>query len=172
VVILAVAVRLAWPYLPDAVTFTRDRTESLTQLHPSGERASSAATGHPASAAFDTYTNRYWAPSGAGSAQGAFVECDFEKPARVRKLVVFNGRSSDQATYLEQARPAALTLVLTSKDGKRSTKAVRLGDRPGQQTFDVTGTDVVRARLTLGAVYGAGRGHGPAIAEIEFYGHL
>ncbi|WP_236710940.1 hypothetical protein, partial [Streptomyces sp. 150FB] len=169
-VVLAVAVWFARPYFSEMFDVTRDNTGTPDELHPSATRGSSAAPGHPAGAAFDTYTNRYWAPAQPGPGNGEFIECDFEKPARMLKLVVFSGRSGKEDEFLTEARPAALNVTLRSEDGKITRKKITLKDKPGQQTFDVRGTDVVRVRLAVDGVYGGADGRRPAIAEAEFFG--
>ncbi|MFE4828556.1 discoidin domain-containing protein [Streptomyces sp. NPDC056672] len=169
-VILAAAVWFARPYLSDALDFTRDRTGTPEELRPSLVRASSAQPGHPADAAFDTYSNRFWAPAEAGAGQGEFLEADFEQPVRILKLVVFSGRSAQEDAFLSQSRPAALTVTLRASDGTPTERRIRLRDEPGQQTFDVRGSDVVRIRLAIDGVHGGGQGRRPAVAEIEFFG--
>ncbi|MEK8144193.1 hypothetical protein NKH18_27090 [Streptomyces sp. M10(2022)] len=90
---------------------------------------------------------------------------------RLMKMVVFSGTSARKDEFLEQARPARITVVLTSKDGEETSRVIRLRDQPGQQTFDVRGSGTVRARLTVDSAYGAGEGRRAAVAEVEFFGH-
>ncbi|MFF2065712.1 zinc ribbon domain-containing protein [Streptomyces sp. NPDC058200] len=170
---LAVLVCAAWfarPYLSEAYDFARDRTATPEELRPSQVRGSSAMPDHPARAAFDTYTNRYWVPAEAGPGIGEFLECEFEKPVRVLKLAVFAGRSANGDAFLSQARPAALTVTMRSADGEVVDKRITLKDQPGQQTFDIRGAEVVQVRLTVDDVYGDREGRRPAIAEIDFFG--
>lgn len=172
--VLLGAAYVARSQLSDALTFTQDQTGKPEALRPDGKGASSAAERHPASAAFDGFSNRYWAPGPTGQATGEYLEATFDKPVRLRKLLVIAGRSQNQDEFLTQARPAELTVTLTDKDGDRSTKGISLKDQPGQQTFDVRGSDVVRVRLTLDTAYGTGgkgeEGHHVAVAEVEFFG--
>ncbi|AXG82312.1 hypothetical protein DVK44_02490 [Streptomyces paludis] len=168
--VLAGALWFGRPYLPEAWDFTRDSTGTPDELRPSGIRASSSLPDHPPATAIDTYTNRFWVPKEAGPGIGEFLEVDFERPVRVTRLVVFSGRSAKEDEFLAQSRPAALTVTLRSEDGGSAEKRIALKDRPGQQTFEVRGSDVVRVRLAIAEVYGAGPGRRPAIAEIEFFG--
>ncbi|MFD8969695.1 discoidin domain-containing protein [Streptomyces sp. NPDC059568] len=169
-VILAAAVWFARPYVPDAFDFARDRTVTPEELHPSQVRASSAQRGHPAQAAFDTYSNKFWAPAEAGPGQGEYLEADFEQPVRILKLVVFSGRSAQEDAFLSQSRPAALALTLHAADGTLTERRITLRDQPGQQTFDVRSSDVVRIRLAIDGVHGDRQGRRPAVAEIDFFG--
>ncbi|WEV28904.1 hypothetical protein OYE22_29745 [Streptomyces sp. 71268] len=168
--ILLAAAYFARSQLSDALTFTQDQTGKPEALRPAEARASSEAGGHRAGAAFDGFTNRYWAPADTGPATGQYLEATFEKPVRLRKLLVISGRSANQDEFLTQARPAELTVTLFTTDGERSTKAVNLKDQPGQQTFDVRGSDVVRVRLAVDAAYGASAKRRVAVAEVEFFG--
>ncbi|MEV7427479.1 discoidin domain-containing protein [Streptomyces sp. NPDC091212] len=168
--VLAGAFWFARPYLPEALDFTRDSTGTPDELRPSRIRASSFLSDHPPRTAIDTYTNRFWVPAETGPGTGEFLEVDFDKPVRMTKLVVFSGRSAKEDEFLAQSRPSALTVTLRPADGEPTEKKITLKDRPGQQTFDVRGSEVVRVRLTIDDIYGAGKGRRPAIAEIEFFG--
>ncbi|PVE04492.1 NADase-type glycan-binding domain-containing protein [Streptomyces scopuliridis] len=169
-VILAAAVWFVRPHLSEAFDFTKDSTGTPEELRPIRVRGSSALSDHPPRDAFDTYTNRFWVPAEAGPGLGEYLEADFEEPVRMLKLVVFAGRSAKEDEFLAQARPAALTVTLRSAADELTEKRITLKDQPGQQTFDVRGSDVVRVRLAIDDVYGNGPGRRPAVAEIEFFG--
>ncbi|MGW6601109.1 NADase-type glycan-binding domain-containing protein [Streptomyces sp. NPDC055036] len=169
-VILAAAVWFARPHLSDAFDFTKDSTGTPEELRPIRVRGSSALPDHPPRDAFDTYTNRFWVPAEAGPGLGEYLEADFEEPVRMLKLVVFAGRSAKADEFLAQARPAALIVTLRSASDEVTEKRITLKDQPGQQTFDIRGSDVVRVRLAIDDVHGNGPGRRPAVAEIEFFG--
>ncbi|GGZ31432.1 hypothetical protein GCM10010387_26730 [Streptomyces inusitatus] len=171
-VVVVAAVWFGLPHLPWAIGFAKEETGAQEPLPPAVFRASSSAPGHPASAAFDGFNNRYWAPGRAGREVGEFVECDFEQPVKVRRIIVFSGVSARRDEFLTQARPAGITVTFVAESGERTTKRIRLKDQPGQQTFEVRGDRVVGVRLTTDAAYGTGTGadRRPAIAEVEFFG--
>ncbi|RPK67666.1 discoidin domain-containing protein [Streptomyces sp. ADI95-17] len=171
-IVLACGVWFALPHVPGWFGFAKDETGTPEAVPPTRFRASSRAPGHPAGAAFDGFNNRYWAPSAAGpdTGVGQYLECDFEQPVRVLKLVVFSGTSAKMDEFLTQARPAKITVLLTSADGTSVSKKLRVKDQPGQQTFDLRGSEIVRARLTTDTTYGAGPDRRLAVAEIEFFG--
>ncbi|WP_461007260.1 discoidin domain-containing protein [Streptomyces capparidis] len=154
--------------LPEALDFTKDHTTRPEALQPERVRASSEARGHPATSAFDGFSNRYWSPSAKGGDQ--YLEADFARPVRLRNVLVFPGTSAKQDEFLTQARPAAITLTLTSADGQTTTRTVKLRDEPGQQTFTVRGSDVIRVRLTVTDQFGATADRRLAVAEVEFFG--
>ncbi|MEV0580891.1 hypothetical protein OG521_02635 [Streptomyces sp. NBC_01463] len=169
-ILLAVGIWFALPYLPGLFGFAKEETGAPESVVPSAFRSSSAASGHPARAAFDGFNNRYWAPGETGDGAGEYLECTFAQPVRLLKMVVFSGTSARKDEFLTQARPARLTVVLTSKDGKKTTRTIRLTDQAGQQTFDLRGSETVSARLTVDSAYGTGKGRRVAVAEVEFFG--
>ncbi|MFE7387289.1 discoidin domain-containing protein [Streptomyces sp. NPDC057582] len=169
-ILVAALVWFGLPHLSGLLGFAKKETGSPESVPPSAFRSSSRAPGHPAGAAFDGFNNRYWAPKNVGAGVGEYVECDFDQPVRVMKLIVFPGTSAKVDEFLTQARPEKITVVLTSADGRKVSKRIRLKDQAGPQTFDVVGVETVRARLTTDEVYGAGNGRRLAIAEIEFFG--
>ncbi|MER7521230.1 NADase-type glycan-binding domain-containing protein, partial [Streptomyces sp. NPDC126499] len=167
-VLLGVGIWFGLPHAGRLLGLARDETGTPESLPPSAVRASSALKDHPAGAAFDGFSNRYWASSAAGST----LEADFEAPGvRMTKLVVFAGTSAKKDEFLTQARPARLLVEIVSADGDRSTRRITLKDQPGQQTFDLRGSRVTRVRITPETAYGTARGRHVALAEVEFFGH-
>ncbi|MFH8371600.1 NADase-type glycan-binding domain-containing protein [Streptomyces sp. NPDC018031] len=164
---------LAWfarSQLSEVFTFTQDQTAKPEALRPETVRASSEASGHRAGAAFDGFNNRYWAPAAGGPGDGQYLEAEFAAPVRLRKVIITSGSSAKQDEFLLHARPAGITVTLTTADGDRSTKAINLKDQAGEQTFDLRGSDVVKVRLTSDAAFGARSDRRLAIAEVEFFG--
>ncbi|MGW4159538.1 discoidin domain-containing protein [Streptomyces sp. NPDC004788] len=165
---LACAVWFGLPHVRSLLGLARDETGTPESLVPTTVRASSALKDHPASAAFDGFNNRYWAPE----RPGATLEAEFGAPGvKMTKLLVFGGASAKKDEFLTQARPARLRVELVTADGDTSTHEVTLGDEPGQQTFDLRGSKVTKVRITPESWYGTGHGHRLAVAEVEFYGH-
>ncbi|MFE7533843.1 discoidin domain-containing protein [Streptomyces rhizosphaericola] len=169
-VLLAVAVWFALPHLSGLLGLAREETGTPESLPPAAYRASSEAGEHPAAAAFDGFNNRYWAPEKAGDGVGEYLEADFAQPVRMMKIVVFSGTSARKDEFLTQGRPARITVELTSREGEKSSRTLRLRDQAGQQTFDVRGSGTVRARITVDAAYGSGEDRRTAVAEVEFFG--
>ncbi|MFD4376713.1 discoidin domain-containing protein [Streptomyces sp. NPDC058486] len=167
-VLLACGVWFGLPHAGRLLGLAREETSPPESLPPSAVRASGALKGHPATAAFDGFTNRYWAVAKAG----ATLEADFGAPGvRVTKLVVFAGTSAKKDEFLTQARPARIVVEVVSADGDVSTRRITLKDQPGQQTFDLRGSGVTRIRVTPETAYGSARGRHLAVAEVEFFGH-
>lgn len=169
-ILLAVGIWFALPHMSGLFGLAKEETGKPESVPPSECRASTAQSGHPAAAAVDGFNNRYWAPKETGDGIGEFLECDFAEPVRVMKLLVFSGTSARKDEFLTQARPAWLSVQLTSRDGERTSRTIRLRDQAGEQTFDLRGTDTVRARLTVNSAYGAAKDRRIALAEVEFFG--
>ena len=167
-----IEVRAAKPTgdISDVFNFTQDQTKKPEALHPTQVRASSAAPGHRAGAAFDGFNNRYWAPASTGPGTGQYLEADFDKPVRLQKLLITPGISANEGEFLTQARPAKITITMVNSKGKETTKSISLHDQPGGQPFDVKAADLARVRLTTDASFGARANRRLAIAEIELFG--
>ncbi|MCT2593934.1 discoidin domain-containing protein [Streptomyces sp. N2-109] len=168
--ILVAAVWFGRDRLPEALDFAKDTTSKPEALRPQEVRASSQAPRHGPGKAFDGFNNRYWAPSEAGPGDGEYLEADFAKPVRLRKVLITPGRSVNQDEFLTQTRPSRITVTLVNGDGESRTRTLRLKDQSGQQTFNVPGSDVVRVRLTTEAAFGVRPDRRLAVAEVEFFG--
>ncbi|MFD5893126.1 NADase-type glycan-binding domain-containing protein [Streptomyces sp. NPDC060366] len=169
-ILLAVGIWFALPHLSGLFGVAKEETGKPESVPPTECRASGAAEGHPAGAAVDGFNNRYWAPKETGDGIGEFLECDFAQPVRLTKLIVFSGTSARKDEFLTQARPAGVTVLLTSRDGELTTRTIRLRDQAGEQTFDLRGSETVRARFTVNSAYGTGKDRRIAVAEVEFFG--
>ncbi|MFI6080067.1 DUF4157 domain-containing protein [Streptomyces sp. NPDC051217] len=86
-------------------------------------------------------------------------------------VLVFSGTSARKDGFLTQARPARGAVQLTLHEGELTTRSIRLRGRAGEQTFDLRGSDTVRAGLAVDSAYGTGRDRRIALAEVEFFGH-
>ncbi len=170
VLALAAAAWFARAELAELFTFAQDRATEPAALRPSKESASTSAPGHPARAAFDGYTNHYWAPAKAGSGSGQYIEAAFRKPVHVARILITSGCSTDEGDYLTQARPWHVAVRLYTADGHLRDQDLTLKDKTGEQSFRVSGTNVVRVRFTTTTSYGVTAGHRLAIAEIELFG--
>jgi ribosomal protein L40E len=145
-----------------------DRVKGTQLVNPRSIEASGSAAGHPAVAARDGATNRFWAPATAGDGRGEFVQANFDKPFRLIYVRVFNGAAGELAPYLAQARPHTMRITVTRRTGKTIVKQIQLKDQPGKQEFHIAARDVIGVRLTIDSAYGAAAGKLVALAEVEF----
>ncbi|WP_234338156.1 NADase-type glycan-binding domain-containing protein [Streptomyces sp. NRRL F-5727] len=167
-VLLAGGIWFGLPHAGRLLGLAREETSPPESLPPSAVRASRALKGHPAGAAFDGFSNRYW----AAPATGATLEAEFGAPGvRVTKLVVFAGTSAKKDEFLTQARPARILVEVVAANGDTDTRRLTLKDQPGQQTFTLRASRVTHVRITPETAYGTARGRHLALAEVEFFGH-
>jgi hypothetical protein len=142
-----------------------DKVSQAAPVHPVAETASAEVAGHPASAAVDGFTNRYWGAPGAG----AWIEFNFDHPFRLLSLIITTGASTQQNAFAAQGRPTQFDLLVTASDGTVTTVPVALTDQPGPQTVPTGISNVVRIRLVIRAVSGLQPGRIAALAEVEFF---
>lgn len=162
---LVVAGILLYPAGRKAYEDVRDKLRGASAISPSGVSASAAVEGHPASAAVDGLTNRYWGAPHLGDS----ITFTFHSPFRLVDLIIHSGGSTDPQQFQREARPTSLDLQVTASDGKVSEQTVTLNDKPGPQTV-VTGlSNVVRVTLVIRAAAGTGPGRHIALGEVEFF---
>lgn len=143
----------------------RDKLGGTAEISPTGASASASAPGHPAGAAIDGLTNKYWgAPE-----LGASLTCSFETPFRLVGVVVHTGVSKEPQEFRRGARPTRADLLVTTKDGTVHEKAVTFNDKPGEQTVRTGISDVVSVELVLREAAGQGKGRPIAVGEVEFF---
>ncbi|MYX02191.1 zinc ribbon domain-containing protein [Streptomyces sp. SID8378] len=143
----------------------RDKLGGTAEISPTGVSASAAAPGHPASAAIDGLTNKYW----GAPALGASLTCSFGTPFRLVGIVVHTGVSKEPQEFRRGARPTRADLLVTTEDGKVHKKAVTFNDKPGKQTVRMGISDVRSVELVLREAAGQGEGRPVAVGEVEFF---
>ncbi|MFQ6850725.1 zinc ribbon domain-containing protein [Streptomyces sp. 35M1] len=143
----------------------RDKLGGTAEISPTGVSASAAAPGHPASAAIDGLTNKYW----GAPALGASLTCSFGTPFRLVGIVVHTGVSKEPQEFRRGARPTRADLLVTTEDGRVHKKAVTFNDKPGKQTVRMGISDVRSVELVLREAAGQGEGRPVAVGEVEFF---
>lgn len=162
---LVVAGILFYPKAVELFEDLRDRLATPAPIGPARTAATAEVPGHPAAAAADGLSNRYWGAPAVGDA----VEFTFDQPFRLLSVVVHTGASAQREQFAEQARPTALDVVVTSAGGTTRTVAVTLADQPGPQRTDTGISDVVAVRLVVKAAAGEAPGRHIALGEVEFF---
>ncbi|WP_406253421.1 zinc ribbon domain-containing protein [Streptomyces atratus] len=143
----------------------RDKLGATAEISPTGVTASAHAPGHPASAAVDGLTDKYWGAPTLGSS----LTCTFDKPFRLVGVVVYPGVSTEPEEFRQGARPTRADLIITSADGEVHEKTMTLTDKPGRQTVRTGISDVISVRLVLRAASGQGEGRPIAVGEVEIF---
>ncbi|MGW7710727.1 NADase-type glycan-binding domain-containing protein [Streptomyces sp. NPDC054771] len=143
----------------------RDKLGGTAEISPTGVTASAHTAGHPASAAIDGLTNKYWGAPALGSS----LTCTFDKPFRLVGVVVYTGVSTEPEEFNRAGRPTRAELIITKEGGDAEKKTVTLTDKPGRQTVRTGISDVVSVRLVLKDASGQGEGRPIAVGEVEFF---
>ncbi|HWO65992.1 MAG TPA: zinc ribbon domain-containing protein, partial [Umezawaea sp.] len=143
----------------------RDRLATPVPIAPVSTAATAEVPDHPAAAAVDGLSNRYWGAPAVGDS----IEFTFDQPFRLLSVVVHTGASAQPEQFREQARPTAVDLVVTASGGVTRTIAVALNDQPGPQRTDTGISDVTAVRLVVKSAAGLGTGRYAALGEVEFF---
>ncbi|MEW1610973.1 zinc ribbon domain-containing protein [Streptomyces sp. NPDC088744] len=143
----------------------RDKLGGTAEISPAGVSASGAAPGHPAGAAVDGLTDKYW----GAPAPGSSLTCTFETPFRLVGVVVHTGASKEPQEFRREPRPIRAELVVTTADGTVREKKLTFTDKPGPQTVRTGISDVVSVRLVLREAAGRAGGRPIAVGEVEFF---
>ncbi|HEY3608787.1 MAG TPA: zinc-ribbon domain-containing protein [Pseudonocardiaceae bacterium] len=142
-----------------------DKLGHASPVAPVQITANADAPGHPARAAADGATNRYW----GAPAVGDYVDFTFASPVRLLDVIITPGASTDPDQFNAQGRPTSMDLIATDNSGQSTTKTFALADRPGPQTFGTGISNVIKVRLVVRAATGLGPGRVIAVGEVEFF---
>ncbi|MFD3649292.1 zinc-ribbon domain-containing protein [Streptomyces cyaneofuscatus] len=143
----------------------RDKLGGTAEISPSGVTASGAAPGHPAGAATDGLTNKYWGAPSLGSS----LTCTFATPFRLVGVVLHTGASKEPEEFRREPRPVRAELIVTTADGTRHKQQLTLNDKPGEQTVRTGISDVASVQLVLLEAAGRAEGRPIALGEVEFF---
>lgn len=165
VVALVVAAILFFPQATALWEDLRDRMATPTPVAPASTSASAAVPDHPAGAAVDGLTNRYWGAPSVGDS----IEFTFAEPFRLLSVVVHAGATAEEEGFGAQARPSTMDIEVVSEDGATHTVPVTLADRPGPQRTDTGISEVTRIRLVIRGAAGLVPGMHIALGEVEFF---
>ncbi|MCC8246896.1 zinc ribbon domain-containing protein [Saccharothrix luteola] len=164
----AVLLLAAIAFYPTALALVedvRDKTSTPVAVGPTSTTATAEVPGHPAAAAVDGLSNRYWGATAVGDA----VEFGFATPYRLLSVVVHTGAGVEERAFTGQARVAAMDMVVITADGGSRTVPLPLADRVGPQRVDTAVSGVVRIRLVVRAAAGQAQGRHIALGEVEFF---
>jgi hypothetical protein len=163
--VLLLAAILFYPNALALIEDIRDKTSTPVAVGPSSSTATAEVPGHPAAAAVDGLSNRYW----GATAVGDTVEFGFATPFRLLSVVVHTGAGVEEKAFLGQARVTSVDMVVTSADGVNRTIPLPLADKVGPQRVDTAVSGVVRVRLVVRAAAGLAPRRHIALGEVEFF---
>ena len=156
---------LLLPFADFLVQDVRDKLSTPAPVGPAKVVTNAEVPGHPATAAVDGATNRYW----GAPAPGDWIDFGFAQPFRLLGVIVHTGASTKREDFDQQARPTALDLIVTASDGTTTTLPISLADQPGPQTTDTGISNVVAIRVVIRGAAGLTPGRHIALGELEFF---
>jgi hypothetical protein len=169
VIAAAVTGYVVVPGFHDSVNGLIDQARMLVAptyvpVNTAGAASGDGIPGHPAQAAFDGFSNTFWAAP-PGASQPTIV-AHFSPAAGIAKVLVTSG---DPADYQAQPRPRSVRLDFRDATGATVfTKDYDLQDVKDPQTLDVSATGATEVRITVLSVYASIKGTSVSITEVEF----
>ena len=161
---------VAGTHVGSGVQAVEDHFAKRAPLAPDSVRAWHSFKGHGPQLAFDKYNNTWWGPGISESADGQWLEADFQQPTNLLNLVLTPGVSTEPGDLAKEADPHRIEVVITTADGKKSTRYLTMDQGSGGQTRSFRVRNVRAVRFILRTAYGAAADKQVAIAEIEFFG--
>lgn len=148
---------------------TRDHFAKRAQVSPDAAVASRSFGGHPPKALFDKVNNSWWGPGVSQAAEGEWVEARFMEPTRLLDILITSGISTKPSDLSEAALPHRMDAVITTADGKKTTRHIKLDQVSGPQQRKFRAQDVVSVRFVIRSAFNVGPDKQVSIAEIEFF---
>ncbi|MEV5160168.1 zinc ribbon domain-containing protein [Streptomyces sp. NPDC053728] len=147
----------------------RDHFAKRAQVSPDSAVASRSFGGHPPKALFDKVNNSWWGPGVSQGAEGEWVEARFQEPTRLLDILITSGISTKPADLSEAALPHRMDAVITTADGRKTTRHITLDQMSGPQQRKLRAQDVVSVRFVIRSAFNAGSDKQVSMAEIEFF---
>ncbi|WP_260459930.1 hypothetical protein, partial [Streptomyces sp. WAC04114] len=156
--------------IPQGIQATRDHFAKRAPVSPDRYSASRSYPGHKPDLVFDKLNDTWWGPGVSESAQGQYIEARFDEPTRLLDLIITPGTSTRADQLSKSALPHRLTVTVTGKDGKTTSRGLTLDQGAGPQRRAFRVGEVTAVRFTIDSAYGTSAKKQVAIAEIEFFG--
>ncbi|MFB7981626.1 NADase-type glycan-binding domain-containing protein [Streptomyces vinaceus] len=153
-----------------AVNAVRDHFARRTPVGPDAVEASHSYPGNDPQLAFDKLNNTWWGPGVSQSGAGEWVEARFDQPTRLLDVIITPGVSTRADKLSQSALPRHVEAVITTSDGRTSTRVLTLDQAAGGQRRTFRAADVTSVRFVLRSAYAAAADKQVALAEIEFFG--
>ncbi|WTS34281.1 zinc ribbon domain-containing protein [Streptomyces sp. NBC_00111] len=147
----------------------RDHFAKRAQISPDAAVASRSFGGHPPKSLFDKINNSWWGPGVSQAAEGEWVEARFMEPTRLLDILITSGISTKPSDLSEAALPHRMDAVITTADGKKTTRHIKLDQVSGPQQRKFRAQNVVSVRFVIRSAFNVGPDKQVSIAEIEFF---
>ncbi|MEV7424615.1 zinc ribbon domain-containing protein [Streptomyces sp. NPDC091212] len=147
----------------------RDHFSKRAQITPDSAAASRSFGKHPPKLLFDKVSNSWWGPGISGAAEGEWVEARFQEPTRLLDILITSGISNKAPDLTEAALPHRMDAVITTADGKKTTRHIKLDQISGPQQRKFRAQNVVSVRFVIRSAFNVGTDKQVSIAEIEFF---
>ncbi|MEV7090538.1 zinc ribbon domain-containing protein [Streptomyces sp. NPDC093085] len=148
----------------------RDHFAKRAPADPDAYAASRSFKDHDVKNVFDKVSNSWWGPGVSQSAEGEWVEARWAQPTRLLDVLITPGISTRASDLPESAQPRRLEAIITTADGKKTTREITLDRASGAQRRKFRVADVSSVRFVIKTAYNAGPDKQVSIAEIEFFG--
>ncbi|MEV2210842.1 zinc ribbon domain-containing protein [Streptomyces sp. NPDC050997] len=168
-VVLALLITAAI-YTPDAIQATRDHFAKRAPVPPDRVAASRSYPQHKPELAFDMLNNTWWGPGVSESAEGEWIEANFDEPTRLLDVIITSGISTRAEDRTKAALPHRLKATITTKDGRTTTRQLTLDQSSGGQRRAFRVGEVTKVRFTIESAFQTSGSKQVSIAEIEFFG--
>ncbi|MFI9100891.1 NADase-type glycan-binding domain-containing protein [Streptomyces fildesensis] len=147
----------------------RDHFTKRAQITPDSVAASRSFGGHPPKALFDKISNSWWGPGISQSADGEWIEAHFKEPTRLLDILITSGISTKASDLSEAALPHRMDAIITTADGKTTTRRITLDQVSGPQQRKFRAQNVVSVRFVIRSAFNVAADKQVSIAEIEFF---
>ncbi|MFF4243646.1 zinc ribbon domain-containing protein [Streptomyces sp. NPDC001822] len=147
----------------------RDHFAKRAQISPDSAAASRSFGGHPPKVLFDKVNNSWWGPGVSQTGEGEWVEARFQEPTRLLDILITSGISTKPSDLSEAALPHRMDAVITTADGKKTTRHITLDQVSGAQQRKFRAQNVVSVRFVIRSAFNSGSDKQVSIAEIEFF---
>ncbi|WP_331461582.1 NADase-type glycan-binding domain-containing protein [Streptomyces paludis] len=147
----------------------RDHFAKRAQITPDSAAASRSFGNHPPKLLFDKVNNSWWGPGISGDAEGEWVEAGFKEPTRLLDILITSGISTKAPDLAEAALPHRMDAIITTSDGKKVTRHIKLDQVSGPQRRKFRAQNVISVRFVIRSAFNVGDDKQVSIAEIEFF---
>ncbi|WP_329035094.1 zinc ribbon domain-containing protein [Streptomyces sp. NBC_00178] len=147
----------------------RDHFAKRAQISPDSFAASRSFGGHPPKVLFDKINNSWWGPGVSEAGEGEWVEARFQEPTRLLDILITSGISTKPSDLSEAALPHRMDAVITTADGKKTTRHITLDQVSGPQQRKFRAQNVVSVRFVIRSAFNSGSDKQVSMAEIEFF---